>query len=127
MAQNPENSDIQFVSICCDKLDGAREIIEKDDDLRWQHISHYFMEPDDKEIAKAILGFKSVPFYVFLNENGEIEQMGGNKAVDFDRLPGRVVPEQDKENSLPQPEDDPVKAQQLGDVERVFVLDDLDF
>ena len=63
----------------------------------------------------------------FLNENGEIEQMGGNKAVDFDRLPGRVVPEQDKENSLPQPEDDPVKAQQLGDVERVFVLDDLDF
>jgi hypothetical protein len=42
------------------------------------------MEERDKERAKAILGFQSVPFYVVLNEQGEIMQMG-NK-LDWEKL-----------------------------------------
>ena len=58
MANDPKYDDVQFVSICCDKLDGARDIIEKDDDLRWQNVDHYFMDKQDKEEAKKILGFQ---------------------------------------------------------------------
>ena len=123
MAQDSEYVDVQFISICCDKLDGAREIIEKDDELRWQHISHFFMEPEDKEVAKKALGFKSVPFYVVLNKEGEIEQMGGTKHIDFERIPGKVEFEVNKEND--RPEDSPMEKECA--VERVFVLDDLDF
>ena len=69
--------------------DGAREILEKpDDEPRWNAIHHYYMEQEDKEEAKRILGFSMVPFYVFLNENGEIVQKGGGNAVDFERIPG---------------------------------------
>ena len=57
MAQDPKYKDVQFISICCDKLDGARDIIEQEDDLRWQNVKHYFMDKDDKEKAKKILGF----------------------------------------------------------------------
>lgn len=122
MAQDPHYVDVQFISICCDKLDGAREIIEKEDELRWQNISHYFMEPEDKENAKKTLGFKSVPFYVILNSEGGIEQMGGSKKIDFDAVPGKLVLEQDKENS--RPEETPLK---LEPDNRVFVIDELDF
>ena len=122
MSNDSKYADVQFISICCDKLDGAREIIEKEDELRWQHISHYFMEPDDKEIAKEVLGFKSVPFYVVLNEKGVIVQLGGSKKIDFESIPGAVV--EDKENSQPKGSSSP---KSVGDVERVFVLDDLDF
>jgi len=122
MAQDPLYANVQFLSICCDKLDGAREIIERDEELKWQNISHYFMEPEDKETAKQILGFKSVPFYVVLNDQGEIEQMGGSKKIDFDTVPGRIIVEE-KENE----KTDNNQPQQ--DLETVFALalDDLDF
>lgn len=123
MAQDPDYADVQFVSICCDKLDGAREIIEKDDEIRWQHVSHYFMEPEDKEAAKEALGFKSVPFYVVINKEGVIQQMGGTKQIDFESIPGKLQSVENKEND--RPEDSPMKTD--SGVERVFVLDDLDF
>ena len=88
MAKDSKYANVQFVSICCDQLDGARDIIEKDDDLRWQNVAHYFMEKSDKEEAKKMLGFKSVPFYVVLNESGEITQLGNDKVVNFDDVPG---------------------------------------
>jgi hypothetical protein len=93
MAQDPKYQDVQFISICCDKLDGARHIIEKEDDPRWQNIDHYFMSQADKETAKKVLGFKQVPFYVVLDEQGNIQQSGGGKQVDFDDVPGIVRPE----------------------------------
>ena len=92
MAEDPKYENVQFISICCDKLDGARDIIEKDDDLRWQNVSHYFMDQQNKEEAKKILGFKSVPFYVVLDENGEITQLGNHKSIDFEEVPGVVRP-----------------------------------
>jgi thiol-disulfide isomerase/thioredoxin len=124
MAQDPKYQHVQFVSICCDKLDGAREIIEQEDELRWNHLQHYFMESQHKEQAKQILGFSSVPFYVMLNEDGEITQKGSK--VDFDDVPGVLRPQLDKENV------DPVLAARVKElvsqpVERVFELDDLDF
>ncbi|KAG7366420.1 AhpC/TSA family protein [Nitzschia inconspicua] len=93
MAQDPKYQDVQFISICCDKLDGARDIIEKEDDLRWQNIDHYFMSQDDKETAKKALGFKQVPYYVVLDEEGNIQQSGGGKQVDFDEIPGIIRPQ----------------------------------
>jgi hypothetical protein len=117
MAQDPRYENVHFVSICCDKMDGAREILEKDNDLRWSHISHYFMEPDDKEVAKKVLGFQSVPFYVILDDCGEIAQKGGSKIIDFDNVPGIVIPVEDKENARPEQEPE----------ERMFILDELDF
>ena len=131
MAQDPQYTNIQFISICCDKLDGAREIIEKDDDLRWQHVSHYFMDPESKEIAKKILGFTSVPFYVVLNNLGEITQLGGHKKIDFDAIPGRIVSATEKENSEPTTKHDEFGNKGIKQVEpaedRTFVLDELDF
>jgi thiol-disulfide isomerase/thioredoxin len=68
---------IKFVSICCDSLDGAREILERDDNVRWPAIHHYFMTSHHKEQAKRILGFQTVPFYVLIRGDGTILRMGG--------------------------------------------------
>jgi thiol-disulfide isomerase/thioredoxin len=95
MAQDPKYKDVQFISICCDKLDGARDIIEMQDDLRWQNINHYFMDKEDKELAKKILGFQQVPFYVILDDNGSIQQSGTGKQVDFEEIPGIVRSEEE--------------------------------
>jgi hypothetical protein len=78
-----------FVSICCDKLDGAREIIEKDDELKWPDVQHYYMDPESKEIAKSVLGFASVPYYVMVNAQGTMTQKG-NK-VDWTQLPSAAA------------------------------------
>ena len=94
MAADPKYKDVQFISIVCDKLDGARHIIEKDDDPRWQNVSHYFMDHHNKEKAKKLLGFKQVPFYVVLDESGAITQSGSSKQVDFDDVPGVIHPEE---------------------------------
>jgi hypothetical protein len=148
MAQDPKYENVQFISICCDKLDGARDIIEKGDDLRWQNVSHYFMDQKDKEQAKKALGFKSVPFYVVLDESGSITQSGNQKAIDFEEVPGVVRPaeeepgyyacregEEKKEDDAlaiefqldfslqPQQPPKPAALQ----VDRLFIIDDLDF
>lgn len=98
MAQDPKYKDVQFISIVCDKLDGARDIIEEQDDLRWQNVNHYFMDKDDKEKAKEILGFKQVPFYVVMDENGSITQSGSGRQVDFNEVPGIIRNEDDDES-----------------------------
>jgi len=101
MAQDPKYKDVQFISICCDKLDGARDIIERDDDLRWQNVNHYFMDKEDKETAKKLLGFKQVPFYVVMDENGSITQSGNGRQVDFEEVPGVVRPQPEFESNSP--------------------------
>ena len=98
---------MKFASICCDSCDGARNIIDKDDIPRWGKISHFFMANEHKEEAKKILGFKQVPFYVVLNKDGDIVQMGTKKDIDFEEIPGIVQQ----------------KAQVQGE-ERAFVLDE---
>lgn len=84
---------VKFVSICCDSCDGARNIIEKEDSPRWEKVSHFFMDHEHKEEVKQILGFKQVPFYVVLNKEGDIVQMGSKKHIDFEHLPGVIEPE----------------------------------
>lgn len=106
MAMN--HPDEQFVSICCDSLDGAREILERDDELRWSRVQHFFMSKEDKEAAKKMLGFKQVPFYVVLGEDGQLLEKGNH--VDLHQYLA------DKEN-----------VAQGNAEEDVFVIDDLDF
>lgn len=129
-----EHSNITFVSICCDKLDGAREIIEQEDELRWQGLEHYFMANEQKEEAKRILGFNSVPFYVFVNKRGEITQMGGASKINFRLMPGVRVQEEDKENvnnnkDTTKMEEPAVTKTVVVEEpqERVFEIDDMDF
>eukprot|EP00536_Pseudo-nitzschia_multiseries_P006925 jgi/Psemu1/255772/estExt_Genewise1Plus.C_1540012 len=100
MARDPKYQDVQFISICCDQLDGARGIIEKDEDLRWQNVNHYFMSKEDKETAKRLLGFQQVPFYVVMDEHGAITQSGSGRQVDFDEVPGVVRPESESDSSV---------------------------
>mmetsp|Transcript_8099 Transcript_8099/g.11664 ORF Transcript_8099/g.11664 Transcript_8099/m.11664 type:complete len:190 (-) Transcript_8099:415-984(-) len=133
MKNEAKYSNVEFVSVCCDKLDGAREIIEKDDRPRWSNVQHYFMDETTKEEAKQVLGFKSVPFYVVLNEKGEIIQKGNSKQVDFEDIPGIVRPEVEQENTIATSssavksteaafEEQPVVQQPVA--ERVFCLDE---
>ena len=93
MASDPRYQNVKFISICVDRLDGARDIIEKDDDLRWQNVDHYFMSESDKEKAKKELGFKSVPFCVVMDKYGAVAQMGEPHTIDFNDVPGVVRPQ----------------------------------
>jgi hypothetical protein len=131
MAADPQYANVEFVSICCDKLDGAREILEKEDDLRWQHISHYFMEQKDKEEAKKVLGFKSVPFYVFCDESGTITQKGSSSKIYFDDIPGAALRSvEDKENISINVQPTEVFAKSVSEPlfeSRVLEIDDFDF
>eukprot|EP00586_Coscinodiscus_wailesii_P012771 CAMPEP_0172520730 /NCGR_PEP_ID=MMETSP1066-20121228/292174_1 /TAXON_ID=671091 /ORGANISM="Coscinodiscus wailesii, Strain CCMP2513" /LENGTH=307 /DNA_ID=CAMNT_0013303537 /DNA_START=50 /DNA_END=972 /DNA_ORIENTATION=+ len=111
MAMQSRYSDIQFISICCDSGDGARNIIEERNEPRWGFISHYHMEDEYKEIAKKILGFQQVPFYVVVDATGSILQKGSSKVINFELLPGVV---RHNEEDLTEEKND----------ERGFIIDD---
>ena len=112
MATSPEYANVQFTSIVLDECDGARNIIEEpDEEPRWGNINHYYMDTDYKELVKASLGMKQVPFYVVLNENGEIVQKGSKKQVDFESIPGIIKPKV-------------VEEEKTEYAERVFCLDE---
>lgn len=72
------NTVVQFISVCCGKeLDAAREILDGPRDGRWTSLTHYFMDFHTKEAAKQLLGFRQVPFYVVIDEHGEIVYADG--------------------------------------------------
>jgi hypothetical protein len=76
-------------------------------------VSHFFMSHESKEEAKKILGFRQVPFYVVLNKEGDIVQMGSKKQIDFENLPGMKLPEK--------------KVEEERGEGGAFVIEDLDF
>jgi len=89
MAQEERYSNVHFSSIVLDECDGARNIIEEPNEKpRWGNMQHYYMEIDYKEKAKEVFGFQQVPFYVVLNERGEVLQKGTKNQIDFDSVPG---------------------------------------
>ena len=120
-------------SICCgESTELARRIIQQGDlcEPQWTYISHYYMDTASKEIAKRHLGFDFVPFFVFVNPQGHIVQMG-YKTIDWSIL---QVPEQppsvtttmmmdagDNDNKAA-PSVSPTSA-----AEPVFEIDDMDF
>jgi hypothetical protein len=74
----------QFVAICCDSCDGAREILEQNDELRWPDIRQYYMALPDKEYLKKIFGFSRVPFYMVVSSLGTV-LYHGNK-IDWESI-----------------------------------------
>jgi len=127
LAQDPKYSNVEFTSIVLDACDGARSIIEENGHDRWSNVRHYFMDKSFKEEAKSLLGFQQVPFYVVLDEKGDIVQKGGSKQVDFDEIPG-IVRHTEKE---PVVRDEIVEDRcisrtdgQSYTVERIFCMDD---
>jgi hypothetical protein len=68
---------VHFVSLCLgDRIDAAREILEEPDVPRWNDLQHYFMDFENKERAKQILQFKTVPYYVVLNQDNDMVHCG---------------------------------------------------
>ncbi len=126
MAEQPEYSRVKFSSIVLDECDGARNIIERENEPRWKNINHYYMDKDFKETAKQILGFQQVPFYVVLNDRGEIVQKGSKKQIDFDTIPGVERPRKEEEEKV-EIEEEKAEETQPANVERVFCMDDFDF
>eukprot|EP00566_Odontella_aurita_P028010 CAMPEP_0113535232 /NCGR_PEP_ID=MMETSP0015_2-20120614/5590_1 /TAXON_ID=2838 /ORGANISM="Odontella" /LENGTH=199 /DNA_ID=CAMNT_0000434461 /DNA_START=127 /DNA_END=726 /DNA_ORIENTATION=- /assembly_acc=CAM_ASM_000160 len=92
LSRRPEYAEVQFVSICLDSCDGARNVIERDDVPRWGNVRHYHMEAEYKEEAKEILGFAQVPFYAVMNDRGDVVMRGSKKRVNFDDVPGMIRP-----------------------------------
>jgi hypothetical protein len=80
------DSPVKFLSVCCDLLDGAREIIERPSTPRWRAMRHYYMPPVAKEQAKRWLGFRQVPYYVVLSARGELLYSGSK--IDWNLVPG---------------------------------------
>lgn len=89
------------------------------------------MEHVYKEKAKKILGFQSVPFYVLLNDAGEVVHKGSSKTFDFEEIPRIHTPEANKENeeeitakSEKEVDTSIVTSTAQPSVERIFILDD---
>ena len=83
LSLDPLYAKYTFLSIVCDALDPARDILHADKDVKWPNIRHLFTPVESKELAKAHYGFNQVPFYV-VYEDGEVKQ-ASNK-VDFEAL-----------------------------------------
>ena len=61
-----------------------------------------------------MLGFKQVPFYVVMDENGEITQSGSGRQVDFHEVPGVVRPEPDQNESMSESDADSEDFDEMG-------------
>ena len=104
MTVSETHKDVNIISVCLGAADQtgcdpAREILEANSEPRWSNLQHYFAGVEEKEKAKAYYGFAQVPFYVVLNDKGEVVQKGSAKKVDLDAAPGaiRIVEEEDQE------------------------------
>lgn len=129
LAQKPEYSNVKFTSIVLDECDGARNIIEQNDEPRWKNLDHFYMDKNFKETAKSSLGFNQVPFYVVLNDRGEIVQKGSKKDIDFEAIPGIVRPnkkEPEEKLDIADATKNIVEEVTIK-MDRVFCMDDLDF
>ncbi|GMH96446.1 hypothetical protein TrVE_jg12807 [Triparma verrucosa] len=94
LSLDPLYAKYTFLSIVCDALDPARDILHADKDVKWPNIRHLFTPVESKELAKAHYGFNQVPFYV-VYEDGEVKQ-ASNK-VDFEALVKPAYEEEKKE------------------------------
>ena len=89
LASQKSHKNIKIISICLDNQDGARNIIEHNDDPRWNDITHYSSELINKESIKEFFEFTQVPFYVSINKtNSEITSKGTTKQVNLDNISG---------------------------------------
>jgi hypothetical protein len=93
MAACPAYKDVRFAAICCGAANGSPDMVEAFVGRRWSNMSHYFMNYKSKERAKRVLHFRSIPFYVVLDELGHVVQRGRRSQVDFGSVSwgGRMV------------------------------------
>lgn len=118
------------MSICCDSLDGAREILERPDaDTAWNSMAHYYMSFEHKEHAKRILGFRKVPFYVVIDAQGVIVHTGNKLPEDVVSRPTEV-PMHTGANTTKRPSTPPQTEKEVtvsSPTSSAFVIEDLDF
>eukprot|EP00555_Chaetoceros_dichaeta_P006960 CAMPEP_0198255928 /NCGR_PEP_ID=MMETSP1447-20131203/5946_1 /TAXON_ID=420782 /ORGANISM="Chaetoceros dichaeta, Strain CCMP1751" /LENGTH=182 /DNA_ID=CAMNT_0043942429 /DNA_START=109 /DNA_END=657 /DNA_ORIENTATION=- len=127
MAQDAKYSNVRFTSIVLDNCDGARNIIETpDDEPRWGNVGHYHLDEEYRTVAKEALGFRQVPFYVVLNEEGEVVQKGGKREIDFEAVPGVIREEKEEERKCDVDSGESGVVGAVGPVpmDRVFCMDD---
>ena len=124
MAQDPRY--VRFTSVVLDTCDGARNIIETPDDRpRWGTVGHYHLDDEYRDEAKEALGFRQVPFYVVLNEDGDIVQKGGKRDIDFEAVPGVIHQEEEKgEENCDIANEENVREVDAAPMDRVFCMDE---
>ncbi|KAJ1451629.1 hypothetical protein M885DRAFT_569710 [Pelagophyceae sp. CCMP2097] len=71
---------VKCAAVCLDDPDFAREIIEEHG---WANLTHASMDAATKELVKAALGFKQVPFIVVIRKDGSAAYRGS--ALTFSR------------------------------------------
>jgi thiol-disulfide isomerase/thioredoxin len=85
-AQAEAHPDITFAS-CALSLgsdtEGTQEQVLELLEGQWENLKHLYMSLEDKEAAKAALGFKAVPFCVALGADGAIVYQGDPHGIDF--------------------------------------------
>mmetsp|Transcript_6805 Transcript_6805/g.12631 ORF Transcript_6805/g.12631 Transcript_6805/m.12631 type:complete len:200 (-) Transcript_6805:167-766(-) len=77
MNKEGRGEDSLFLSVCLDDEEFGKELVEEGD---WGNMTHAFMEPKEKEAAKAEWGFSAVPFLVVAVQ-GRVIAQGSPKVV----------------------------------------------
>jgi hypothetical protein len=102
---------------------------------------HYYMAHEHKEAAKKLFGFRQVPFYVVVDDEGRIQQSGSK--IDWDALEPPKPPvdkahestevefvkvrQEDAVTPKKIQKEDTASPQSVADFQEGFVIDDLDF
>eukprot|EP00904_Undaria_pinnatifida_P005329 jgi/Undpi1/1926/HiC_scaffold_12.g05313.m1 len=73
---------VTFVGVNIDDAAAAKEIVSNATSQgRWTSLTHTHIGEDDKEKAKGILGMRTVPFYVVVDQEGRVLRHGNAKAL----------------------------------------------
>ena len=127
MAQEPRCANLQFISICCDSIDKARDTIEKDDYMNWPNIKHFHIDPHHKKVAKQLIGFQFVPFCVIVSEDLQMAKLEPPNDINFHNLM-RQIPRQQDTLHPPNSSMQNLKfSSTISSTPRSFVLTELDF
>ena len=81
----PAFTPIQQVFYSCglSLSDGDMDMVEEMCEDTWENLKHLYMTIDQKEAAKSIFGFNSVPFCVCFDASGALVAKGDPKTIDF--------------------------------------------
>jgi hypothetical protein len=101
-----------FIGVNVDSHMAGREKVAKlGQEGGWDELVHLHMDTDAKRIAMGSMGLQFVPFYVIVDAEGHISQMGMSKDVNLNSVGGMIAAQkQVPENDSLQPHAEPTRA-----------------
>ena len=84
-AEEVDGTAVVYVSCALSQGEGNKALVA-DMVGDWEHLTHTFMDLENKEAAKKAFGFAAVPFYVVVSREGVVLGKGDPKAVDHVKL-----------------------------------------